>query len=325
MKKILIVEDDAVLRENTAEFIRGEGYEVFVAEDGIIGVQQALAHVPDLILCDIAMPKMNGFEFYKTIQQIQITSTIPLIYFSARTEKEDIRSGMQLGADDYITKPFDFMNLLRVIKIRLAKHQAIAKFHDEKFYALIDNPSLGVFIYQNGTFIFYSSKLAAIFGYTFEEFAKIGFNDLIGDSLLVKSKVINDIDKCMRDLNNTISLQFVTVDKHARLLNVDLFGTVILYKGIQSLVGNISPVADEFQGIQSKIYKDETLSKLSPREIKVLELVCLGNSTSEISELLNLSNRTIETYRANLLIKTTCKNVAELVMFALRHRFVNIT
>lgn len=325
MKKILIIEDDPVLRENTAEFIRGEGYKVFVAEDGMKGIQAALAHIPDLILCDIAMPNMNGFEFYKTIQQIQITSTIPLVYLSARTEKEDIRAGMQLGADDYITKPFDFMELLRVIKIRLAKHQAIAKFYDEKFYALIDNPSVGVFIYQDNEFILYNSKLASLFGYTFGEFATLNFNDLIDASWNTKPKILNEIDRSLKDIKNTISLQFTAIDKDRKKVTVDLYGSVLLYKGVPSLIGNISVLANPFSGVTSKIYEEKGQIKLSPRELKVLELICLGNTTSEISELLNLSNRTIETYRANLLIKTNCKNAAELIMYALRHRFVSIT
>jgi DNA-binding response OmpR family regulator len=130
MKKILIIEDDTVLRENTAEFIQGENFEVFVAKDGLEGVQQTLQHLPDLILCDISMPNMDGFDFYKTIKQIRATSTIPLVFFSARTENEDIRAGMQLGADDYIIKPFDFFELLKVIRTRLAKYERIQEFND---------------------------------------------------------------------------------------------------------------------------------------------------------------------------------------------------
>ena len=90
MKKILIIEDDTVLRENTAEFIKGQNFKVFIAEDGLVGVQQTLKHLPDLILCDISMPNMNGYDFYKTIKQIKATSTIPLVFLSAKTENEDI-------------------------------------------------------------------------------------------------------------------------------------------------------------------------------------------------------------------------------------------
>jgi DNA-binding response OmpR family regulator len=100
MKKILIIEDDIVLRENTSEFIKKQNFEVFIAEDGLIGIQQTLKHLPDLILCDISMPNMNGYDFYKTIKQIKATSTIPLVFLSAKTKNEDIRIGMQMGADD---------------------------------------------------------------------------------------------------------------------------------------------------------------------------------------------------------------------------------
>jgi DNA-binding response OmpR family regulator len=137
MKKILIIEDDPVLREITAKFIQGENFEVFVAANGLEGVQQTLQHLPDLILCDISMPYMNGLDFYTTIKQIKATATIPLVFFSASIENEDIRAGMRLGADDYIIKPFDFNELLKVIQTRLVKHEKIVQFGDEKFQAAI--------------------------------------------------------------------------------------------------------------------------------------------------------------------------------------------
>ena len=175
MKKILIIEDDMVLRENTAEFIKGQNFEVFIAEDGLVGVQQTLKHLPDLILCDISMPNMNGYDFYKTIKQIKSTATIPLVFFSTRTANEDIRAGMQLGADDYITKPFDFYELLKVINTRLNKYDKLEKINDEKFDALIEHPTLGIYIYQNGKFLFYNTPLANIFGYDYNEFSLISF------------------------------------------------------------------------------------------------------------------------------------------------------
>ena len=324
MKKILIIEDDAVLRENTAEFLKGEGYKVFVAKDGIIGVQQTLAHLPDLILCDISMPNMNGYEFYKTIQQILITSTIPLVYLSARTENEDIRAGMQLGADDYIIKPFDLIELLKVVKTRLAKQETIERFYDEKFYALIDNPAIGVFIYQNGEFIFYNTKLASIFGYTYEEFAAINLSNLIDENLTSKKRILNEIDRCIIDKKKSISLRFLTVNKENEKVNVDLFGTAISYQGATCLVGNIIDYMDEFYGHYSRIYSEKSILKLSTRELQVLEFICLGKTTKDISEELNLSQRTIESYRSNLLEKTECKNIAEIIMFAFRHRLIGL-
>jgi DNA-binding NarL/FixJ family response regulator len=323
MKKILIIEDDNVLRENTAEFIKGQNFEVFVAEDGLVGMQQTLKHLPDLILCDISMPNMNGHDFYKTIKQIKATSTIPLVFFSARTENEDIRAGMQLGADDYITKPFDFYELLKVIKTRIAKYDAIEKFNDEKFYAVLDHPKLAIFIYQKDKFVFYNETLASIFGYQYDEFSFINLSHIIEENYCDKTKILNEIDRSLKDLNGSVSLQFEAVQKSLNTIYVELYGSVILYKGYPSLVGNVNIIVKN--PIPSIIeYTKDIPIKLSDRELEVLKLICKGHSTSETSTILFLGKRTIETYRANLLEKTECKNIAELILYAIRNRLIII-
>ncbi|WP_366184699.1 response regulator [Flavobacterium ovatum] len=324
MKKILIIEDDTVLRENTAEFIKGENFEVFVAEDGLIGVQQTLKHLPDLILCDISMPNMNGYDFYKTIKQIESTSTIPLVFFSARTENEDIRAGMQLGADDYIIKPFDFHELLKVINTRLAKYDSIEQLNNEKFHALMDHPTLGVFIYQKDNFIFYNETLSTIFGYDYDEFSSINFRKLLDEKHCDKTKILNDFDRCLKDTKGSISLKFEAVHKTLNTVFVELFGSVITYKGHTSLAGNIIKL--DIKNPTPSIFKDpiDNPLKLSNRELEVLELICKGKSTLETSETLFLGQRTIETYRANLLEKTDSKNIAELIMYAIRNKLITI-
>ena len=323
MKKILIIEDDHVLRENTAEFIKGENFEVFVAEDGLIGVQQTLKHLPDLILCDISMPNMNGYDFYKTIKQIKSTSTIPLVFFSARTENEDIRAGMQLGADDYIIKPFDFYELLKVVKTRLAKYETIEKFNDEKFHALINHARLGVYIYQDNKFLFYNETLAAIFGYDYEEFSSINFEELLSEKYCDKTKILNEIDRCLKDTKGSVSFKFEAAHKSSTNVFIEMFGCIITYQGLPSLVGNITNLDKNQDSIIIK-YTNEAPIKLSNREFEVLQLICKGKSTLETSKKLFLGQRTIETYRANLLEKTESKNIAELIMYSIRNKLIKI-
>ena len=324
MKKILIIEDDTVLRENTAEFIKGQNFEVFIAEDGLVGVQQTLKHLPDLILCDISMPNMNGLDYYKTIKQIKTTSTIPLVFFSARTENEDVRAGMKLGADDYITKPFSFYELLRVINTRIAKYDTLKQINDEKFNAFINHPTLGIFIYQNDKFIFYNTSLASIFGYDYDDFSSINFEKLLDDKNSNKTKILNDFDRCLRDLESSISLKFEAVHKTSNTVFVELIGSVITYNGQTSIVGNITRLDNENSA--PFIFKDvkDIPIKLTNRELEVLELICTGKSTLETSQTLCLGQRTIETYRANLLEKTDSKNIAELIMYAIRYGLIKI-
>ncbi|WP_372766558.1 response regulator [Lutibacter sp.] len=121
MKKILLIEDDEVVRENTAELLELANYKVFTAENGKIGLSEAKKYLPDLIICDIMMPELNGYGVLQILSKEEDTKHIPFIFLSAKTEHKDIRKGMDLGADDYITKPFDESELFSAIESRLAR------------------------------------------------------------------------------------------------------------------------------------------------------------------------------------------------------------
>lgn len=126
MKKILLVEDNVEMRENTAEILELSNYEVITAANGKEGVEAAKKEYPDLIICDIMMPELDGYGVLRVLSKLPNTANIPFIFLTAKTEKEDFRKGMRMGADDYLTKPFDDVELLDAIELRLKKH-SIAK------------------------------------------------------------------------------------------------------------------------------------------------------------------------------------------------------
>lgn len=130
MKKILVIEDNTEVRENLEEILELYGYEVTTAEDGKIGVEKALAETPDLILCDVMMPRLDGFGVLNILSKRSNTADIPFIFLTAKTEKSDFRRGMNLGADDYITKPFYKDELLAVLETRLKKSDRLRKKFD---------------------------------------------------------------------------------------------------------------------------------------------------------------------------------------------------
>ena len=107
MKKILLIEDDVVLRENTEELLELSNYEVVVAPNGKVGVEIAKQNLPNIIVCDIMMPELDGYGVLEALSKNEETRHIPFIFLSAKTERKDVRKGMDLGADDYITKPFE--------------------------------------------------------------------------------------------------------------------------------------------------------------------------------------------------------------------------
>lgn len=147
MTKILLIEDEMVMREEILEWLKLEGYEVFGAEDGIKGVEAAFRYLPDLIISDIMMPHLDGYGVLLEVHANPATMSIPFIFLTAKAAHEDIRKGMDLGADDYVTKPFTRLELLHAIQTRLARktaqdqayqhnlehlHQAMAQEHEHR-------------------------------------------------------------------------------------------------------------------------------------------------------------------------------------------------
>lgn len=131
MKKILLIEDDVILRENTAELLELSDYEVITAPNGKIGLEIAKSSLPNIIVCDIMMPEIDGYGVLEALAKNEETKHIPFIFLSAKTERKDVRKGMDLGADDYITKPFEEEELISAIESRLAK-AAILKDRNKK-------------------------------------------------------------------------------------------------------------------------------------------------------------------------------------------------
>jgi CRP-like cAMP-binding protein/CheY-like chemotaxis protein len=125
MHKILVIEDADFVRENLSEILSLNGYDVIEAANGKIGVEKALAHIPDLIICDVMMPELDGYGVLQILGNNQKTSDIPFLYLTAKAEKDDFRRGMSLGADDYISKPFDAAQLLQTIERRLKKSERL--------------------------------------------------------------------------------------------------------------------------------------------------------------------------------------------------------
>lgn len=121
MKKVLIIEDNPDIRENTEELLSLANYQVFSADNGKKGVELAIRERPDLIVCDIMMPELDGYGVLHVLSKRDDTSAIPFIFLTAMTEKSEVRKGMELGADDYLTKPFDDTELLKAIEARLKK------------------------------------------------------------------------------------------------------------------------------------------------------------------------------------------------------------
>ncbi|MCX7546716.1 response regulator [Xanthomarina sp. F1114] len=162
MKTILLIEDDIVLRENTAELLELSNYKVLTAPNGSVGVGVAKKSLPDIIVCDIMMPELDGYGVLEALSKHQETKNIPFIYLSAKTEQQDVRKGMNLGADDYLTKPYNETDLISAIESRLAKASILKESNNASNPSDTENNELRTlndlknFLDDNGETVHYS-------------------------------------------------------------------------------------------------------------------------------------------------------------------------
>lgn len=140
MKKILVIEDEAQSREMFLECLEAEGFNAIGAENGCVGVQRAQEVLPDLVICDVVMPELNGYDVLTSLRQDPVTAIIPFIFLTAKVTKAELRQGMRLGADDYLTKPSTVEEVLEAIAIRLEKQAALEQWYatQSKFVASAD-------------------------------------------------------------------------------------------------------------------------------------------------------------------------------------------
>lgn len=131
--KILVIEDDTVTRNLYLKGLEAKGFDTIGAENGLAGIQQAQMRIPDLVICDITMPDMDGYGVLTTLRQDPVTAIIPFIFLTGSSTRTDVRKAMELGADDYLTKPSTLDELLRAIAIRLEKQATLQYWCAMKF------------------------------------------------------------------------------------------------------------------------------------------------------------------------------------------------
>lgn len=360
MTKILLIEDDTMLRVSTADFLLEENFDVHCASNGIEGVQIANSIMPDMIICDINMPGLDGYGVFKTLQANESTALIPFIFLTARTEKEDIRAGMLLGVDDYITKPFDFDELLSVINVRLKKRDQLLNISENTIHHILENNVVGMFVLENECFEFINNRLLNLLDENIENTLKQSFTKYVDETskLAVKEK----FEKCKRGIIKKCIVSIQLKTKNNCFIPTDLYGVSsiigdkVTFTGIireknndnnsikntksieniddwVELFANHKHVLTEEQ-IQTLLsalapkrisLKNETVFKtLTKREIEILHLICEGNTNTDIAEKLFISQRTVDSHRASLIEKTETQNTAGLIVFAIKHGIVSI-
>ena len=131
MTKILVIEDEQLIRNSVVEQLKAEGFDTIEAENGRVGLTWAREHKPDLIICDVLMPEVDGFQVLSSLRQEPATALMPFVFITSLTDRADVRRGMELGADDYLPKPFTKPELLGAVTARLKKQAAIASYAEQ--------------------------------------------------------------------------------------------------------------------------------------------------------------------------------------------------
>jgi DNA-binding NarL/FixJ family response regulator len=359
-KRILIIEDDHSLAKTLKNVLLANNYETEVANSGSEGIQKAYEYCPDLILCDINMSPINGYQVFNILKETNLTKRIPFIFITGRSDLQDIRLGLELGVDDYIIKPFKNENLLKSVKVRLEKYEYLIEIGRSKYQSFIANSPNGIFIFDGTTIYECNSAFLQMTSLTEEKVKEIAFYDLVGqkkyksiDELIVKCT--NGLMDCFKEV-----IKLKTSSNKNKKYNLYVNPSQ-KYNGFALLIGLIVPVNEPFDSVQIEynklinILEEEKIDvtehlvhrihqefdfsdnkrkqkemstfseiELSKREQEVLALSCQGLPIKNIAEKLFISDRTVESHRASLMEKTGAKNIIEVIIYALKHELIEI-
>ena len=231
MQRVLLIEDNNEIRENTAEILELANYRVDTAANGKLGIEMALEHAPDLIICDIMMPVLDGYGVLHLLQKNEVLKNIPFIFLTAKAERGDFRKGMEMGADDYITKPFSDIELLTAIESRLKKAALLQKDFEnaaaqqlnnnggdiKAMQHLVENSAVNIYkkkrlIYDEGNHpvkLFYIQKGKVKTFKTNDEGKELtvglfGQGDFVGYTAILEGTVYKETAEVMEDTTLTI-------------------------------------------------------------------------------------------------------------------------
>lgn len=356
-KKILVIEDDERLGVTIQNVLLVHKYDVCVTNNGASGIQKAFEYNPDLILCDINMDTIDGYQVYRVLEESSILNRIPFIFLTGSSELEDIRFGMSLGADDYLVKPIVNADLIRSIEKRLEKFRTIREEARLGFNQLFDLSPIGIFLFD-GTKIFKANM-------AFVNMIKANENNMIGKKIdeifdavslrkiqdkikklhSEKNMAFND-DVVLRTSGNEESQVHLVISEFEKYSNYKLF------------IGIINPLTKSQSELDNQQYADEIYNLLKHENIKISEalgekiteifkqknlnpknqsntfftkreneVLCLsmeGLPIKIIADRLAISDRTVEKHRTRLMEKSGANNMIEVIVFALKNSLIEI-
>jgi len=355
--KILVIDDDQRLGKTIKNVLSTEGYDVCYANGGALGIQKAFEFMPDLVLCDIRMDTIDGYQVLNVLKESSLIDHVPFIFLTGSSELEDIRFGMDLGADDYFVKPFNNEDLIRSIETRLIKFKKLKEEGKHEFMALFNISPNGIFLFNSSSIINANPALLKILELSKEEILKLKIEDIFETN--VSPGIKEKIQRCLNGITENFNEQATLISKSGIKTEVTLFISVYeKYSGSSLMIGLIPLYNDHSKNIVKdqmavevlKLLKRENIAithsfgekltevfKLhngnihsqnsnffSKRENEVLYLSLEGLPMKMIADKLSISDRTVEKHRAKLMEKTGSNNIIEVIVYALKNNLIEI-
>jgi len=353
--RILVIEDDEFCGLALKSLLMLHGYVVCLSDNGATGVQKAFEFMPDLILCDIRMNPVDGYQVYNILKESAIVDHIPFIFISGNSELPDIRFGMDLGVDDYITKPFDTSGLIQTVENRLIKYRKLKDWGRNVINRVFDMTPDGLFLFDGYTVFEANDTLIGWLGLRDVHLTTCSIEDFLVPASYQKIK--NQIMRCktrmLNSFSETVTLAARGGEKREVLLHVTSYEKYSGYSLLAGLVIFNSNKSVENKNFLSNIFSalkkeniavSESLREnlvnivkgqginlvtqesgfLSKRESQVLCLSMEGLSIKMIADQLSISDRTVENHRAKLMEKTNSNSIIEVITFALRNNLISI-
>jgi len=353
--KILVIEDDQRFSKTIKNVLSQQGYDVYCANNGAVGIQKAFEYNPDLILCDINMNPVDGYQVYNVLKESSLIDRIPFMFLTGHSELEEIRLGLDLGVDDYFVKPFNNSDLIKSIENRLAKFRKLTEIGRREFKALFQLTPNGIFLFNGSTLFNANPALLKMLELEQNSMATITINDILDD--FSWQKIADRIEQCSRNLLDSFSEDITLIAKNGLKTEVSINVSVYeKYSGYSLMIGLVTPVnkrniENEYfisdvlnilrkenvvvsESLGEKLtdifkqhninMKTQTNKYFSSRENEILCLSMEGYPIKVIADKLQISDRTVEKHRSKLMEKTRSSNMIEVIIYALKNNLVEI-
>jgi len=353
---ILIIDDDIRLGRTIENVLKSNGYGVCYANNGALGIQKAFEYNPDLILCDINMEPVDGYQVYNVLKESSLIDRIPFMFITGNSDLQDIRFGLNLGVDDYFVKPFDNNSLIGSIEKRLSKYRKLKEIGRQEFKTLFKLSPYGIFLFDGNMILDANPELIKILELDEKKITSYSIREIL-DTASYK-EIEKRITKCTNGLLSSFSENVVLVSKNGQknkvFFSVSVYekyskhplmmGLVLLNSSSKETEADVyiseilkilkkeNIVVTEAMGkkltdifkIQNVRIKRHTNSIFSDRENQVLHLSMKGLPIKIIADKLSISDRTVEKHRSSMMCKTNSNNMIEVIIYALRNNLIDI-